>query len=68
MCLVVKKVNNVVDATQENITPLERAMLAAGWSEWELGIQKPKKKVEKKVARGSKRGTSRSSNRPSNRR
>jgi hypothetical protein len=65
---VVKKVNNVVDATQENITPLERAMLAAGWSEWELGIQKPKKKVEKKVARGSKRGTSRSSNRPSNRR
>jgi len=45
---VVKKVNNVVDATQENITPLERAMLAAGWSEWELGIQKPKPKKKKK--------------------
>lgn len=65
---VVKKVNNVVDATQENITPLERSMLIAGWSEWELGIQKPKKEIEKEVARGSKRGTSRSGNRPSNRR
>ena len=45
---VVKKVNNVVDATQENITPLERSMLIAGWSEWELGIQKPKPKKKKK--------------------
>lgn len=45
---VVRKVNNVVDATQENITPLERAMLAAGWSEWELGIQKPKEVKPKK--------------------
>jgi len=64
---VVKKVNNVVDATQENITPLERAMLAAGWSEWELGIQKPKKKKKKKT-RSSGRGTGRSNNRSSNRR
>jgi len=64
---VVKKVNNVVDATQENITPLERAMLAAGWSEWELGIQKPKKKKKKKT-RSSGRGTSRSNSRSSNRR
>ena len=48
---VVKKVNNVVDATQENITPLERSMLIAGWSEWELGIQKPKVAKPKKKKR-----------------
>ena len=64
---VVKKVNNIVDATQENITPLERAMLVAGWSEWELGIQKPKEKKKKKT-RSRGRGTSRSNNRSSNRR
>tara|TARA_B100001113_G_scaffold65695_1_gene50485 strand:- start:14738 stop:21649 length:6912 start_codon:yes stop_codon:yes gene_type:complete len=64
---VVKKVNNIVDATQENITPLERAMLVAGWSEWELGIQKPKEKKKKKT-RSPGRGTSRSNNRSSNRR
>ena len=65
---IVKKVDNIKNSTRDDITSLNRIMLLAGWSDWQLGIQKPKKEVEKKVARGSKRGTSRSSNRPSNRR
>ena len=65
---IVKKVDNIKNSTRDDITSLNRVMLLAGWSDWQLGIQEPKKEVEKKVARGSKRGTSRSSNRPSNRR
>jgi hypothetical protein len=64
---VVKKVNNIAASTQEDISPVERSMLVAGWSEWELGIQKPKKKKKKKT-RSSGRGTSRSNSRSSNRR
>ena len=64
---VVKKVNNIAASTQEDISPLERSMLIAGWSEWELGIQKPKPKKKKKT-RSSGRGTSRSNSRSSNRR
>jgi hypothetical protein len=64
---VVKKVNNIAASTQEDISPLERSMLIAGWGEWELGIQKPKKKKKKKT-RSSGRGTSRSNSRSSNRR
>jgi hypothetical protein len=64
---VVKKVNNIAASTQEDISPLERSMLIAGWSEWDLGIQKPKKKKKKKT-RSSGRGTGRSNNRSSNRR
>lgn len=64
---VVKKVNNIAASTQEDISPLERSMLIAGWSEWELGIQKPKKKKKKKT-RSSRRGTGRNNNRSSNRR
>ena len=64
---VVKKVSNIAASTQEDISPLERSMLIAGWSEWELGIQKPKPKKKKKT-RSSGRGTSRSNSRSSNRR
>jgi hypothetical protein len=42
---VVKKVNNIAASTQEDISPLERSMLIAGWSEW---IQKPKEKKKNK--------------------
>jgi len=41
---VIKKVDNVRNSTREDITGLQRMMLIAGWSEWELGIQQPKPK------------------------
>ena len=45
---IVKKVDNVRAATRNDISKLERMMLLAGWSDWQLGIQKPKKVKPKK--------------------
>ena len=60
---VVKKVDNIKNSTQEDISTLNRIMLLAGWSDWQLGIQKeePKKsknsrvKVRKSSSRTGKR-------------
>ena len=56
---VVKKVNNVRAATRDDISKPERMMLLAGWSDWQLGIQKekevkPKKKKKRKLKRVTK--------------
>ena len=65
---VIKKVDNVRSATRDDISKLERMMLLAGWSDWQLGIQPERKPKKKKKTRSSGRGTSRSNNRSSNRR
>jgi len=48
---VVKKLNNVVASGQEDIALYKRIALLAGWSEWELGINK--KETKKKNKTGS---------------
>ena len=45
---IVKKVDNIKNSTRDDITSLNRIMLLAGWSDWQLGIQKPKPKEKKK--------------------
>jgi hypothetical protein len=65
---VIKKVDNVRAATRDDISKLERMMLLAGWSDWQLGIQPERKPKKKKKTRSSGRGTSRSNSRSSNRR
>ena len=40
---LVKKTNNVVDATSQDLEMWERLALLGGWQDWELGIEEPKK-------------------------
>jgi len=65
---VVKKVDNIRSSTREDITTLNRMMLLAGWSDWQLDIQKEKPKKKKSSRRGSSRGVSRGKSRSSNKR
>jgi hypothetical protein len=48
----IKKANNVVQATSQDLETWERIALLGGWQAWELGIKEEKKKKKKK-----KRGT-----------
>ena len=51
---VVKKVNNVVKATDSDLELWERVALFAGWQDWEIGIKeekKPKKTNRKTVGK-----------------
>ena len=50
---VVKKVNNVMAAGNDDISYIEKIALLSGWSEWQLGIKESKKDDKK----GSKRKT-----------
>ena len=56
---VVKKVDNIKNSTQDDISTLNRIMLLAGWSDWQLDIQKEKPKKSKnsrvKVRKSSSR-------------
>ena len=45
---VVKKVNNVVKATESDMELWERVALFAGWQDWELGIKKRKRTKARK--------------------
>jgi len=65
---VVKKVDNIRNSTRDDITTLNRMMLLAGWSDWQLDIQKEKPKKKKSSRRSSSRSTSRSKSRSSNKR
>ena len=40
---LVKKTNNVVQATTQDLETWERLALLGGWQDWELGIEEPKK-------------------------
>jgi len=44
----IKKANNVVQATSQDLEAWERIALLGGWSGWELGIEKEKPKKEPK--------------------
>jgi hypothetical protein len=45
----VKKTNNVVQATSQDLETWERLALLGGWQDWEIGIDKePEKKKKKK--------------------
>jgi len=49
-----KKANNVVSATSQDLETWERISLLGGWQDWELGIKKdkkPKKRSRKKVTK-----------------
>ena len=54
---VIKKANNVVSATSQDLETWERLALLGGWQDWEIGIEKenksnkpqPRKVVKKKV-------------------
>jgi hypothetical protein len=50
---VVKKANNVVQATTQDLQTWERIALIGGWQDWELGIkdEKATKKTDKKKVR-----------------
>jgi hypothetical protein len=48
---VVKKVNNVVKATESDLELWERVALFAGWQDWELGIKEEKKPKARKSTR-----------------
>ena len=43
-----KKINNIVLATNSELEEIQRIGLVLGWSAWDLGIEKPKKKKKKK--------------------
>jgi len=50
----IKKANNVVSATSQDLETWERLALLGGWQDWELGIEKdkkPKKRSRKKVTK-----------------
>ena len=53
---VIKKVDNVRSSTREDLDVWQRMMLLAGWSDWQLGIQKTKTKAK---TRGRTRGRQR---------
>ena len=40
----IKKANNVVQATSQDLETWERIALLGGWQAWELGIKEEKKK------------------------
>ena len=44
----IKKANNVVQATSQDLETWERIALLGGWQAWELGIKEEKKKKKKK--------------------
>ena len=56
---VIKKANNVVSATSQDLETWERLALLGGWQDWEIGVEKesksnkpqPRKIVKKKVIR-----------------
>jgi hypothetical protein len=56
---VIKKANNVVSATSQDLETWERLALLGGWQDWEIGIEKenksnkpqPRKVIKKKVIR-----------------
>ena len=54
---LVKKTNNVVNATSDDLETWERLALLGGWQDWEIGIDdnKDKKKKKKKTSTTGKR-------------
>ena len=52
----IKKTNNVVQATTQDLETWERFALLGGWQDWELGIEdEEKKKTKKKTSSNKKR-------------
>jgi hypothetical protein len=47
----IKKANNVVSATSQDLETWERIGLLGGWQDWELGIDKKDKKEKKKPSK-----------------
>ena len=60
---VVKKVDNIKNSTQDDISTLNRIMLLAGWSDWQLDIQKEKPKKSKNSRVKIKKSSSRTGKR-----
>jgi hypothetical protein len=52
----IKKTNNVVQATTQDLETWERFALLGGWQDWEIGIEdEEKKKTKKKTSSNKKR-------------
>ena len=50
----VKKVNNVVKATDSDLETWERLALLGGWQDWEIGLDEEKKKTQKRKVKKRK--------------
>ncbi len=50
-----KKANNVVSATSQDLETWERISLLGGWQDWELGIDKEDKKEKKKPTKTTRK-------------
>ena len=48
---VIKKIDNITASTGANLSFMQRVALLAGWSEWQLGIDKDDKKTKSKKGR-----------------
>ena len=48
---VIKKIDNITASTGANLSFMQRVALLAGWSEWQLGINKDDKKTKSKKGR-----------------
>jgi len=52
---LLKKANNVVSATSQDLETWERISLLGGWQDWELGIKKDKKPKKRSRRKFSKK-------------
>jgi hypothetical protein len=48
---VIKKIDNITASTGANLSFMQRVALLAGWTEWQLGIDKDDKKTKPKKGR-----------------
>ena len=55
----IKKTNNVVTATSQDLETWERLALLGGWQDWEIGVdeEKPSNKPQPRKSKSSKRKT-----------
>ena len=51
----VKKINNLIKASDSELETWERLALIGGWQDWELGIEDEKKKSKKRKTTGTRK-------------
>jgi len=51
----VKKINNLIKASDSELETWERLALIGGWQDWELGIEDEKKKTKKRKTTGTRK-------------
>jgi uncharacterized protein YwgA len=51
----VKKINNLIKASDSELETWERLALIGGWQDWEIGLDEEKKKTKPKTRESRKR-------------